>query len=71
MAKKDTLFDIALEGLDELEEEFEKVEKEFEDVLIDEYTKYGLLVGEQDLAVLHSFCYLFLAASSKKSLNTS
>lgn len=41
------------EGLEELEKEFDKMEKDFQDILIDEYTKYGMLVEEGAKALAH------------------
>ncbi|MFD2924170.1 HK97 gp10 family phage protein [Halobacillus naozhouensis] len=49
----DFLFDIEWGGLQELEEEFDKMEEEFEEILVDEYTKYGLLVEEGSKALVH------------------
>lgn len=46
MAKKDNLFDVEWEGLEELANEFDKMEQNFQDILVEEYTKYGALVEE-------------------------
>ncbi|MCP3026605.1 HK97 gp10 family phage protein [Halobacillus sp. A5] len=53
MAKSDNLLEIEWEGLVELDEEFEKMEEEFEEILVEEYTKYGLLVEEGAKALAH------------------
>lgn len=44
--KKDEFLNIEWEGIKELEEYFEKFDENFERILIEEYTKYGMLVEE-------------------------
>lgn len=43
---KDELFRIEWTGIEELEQEFDRMEKSFQNILVEEYTKYGLLVEE-------------------------
>lgn len=49
---KDELFNIEWEGLKELEQQFDNMEKNFQRILVEEYTGYGMLVeeGAQKLA---------------------
>jgi hypothetical protein len=51
MARKKGLLDIEWSGLDELEAEFGKMDKEFEKNLIQSYTEYGGLVEEGSRAL--------------------
>jgi hypothetical protein len=53
LAKKDEFINISWDGLDELERHFEKMEENFVDILVDEYTKYGQLVEEGTKALVH------------------
>lgn len=46
MARNDEFFRIEWQGIDELIDYFDRMEKDFERILIDEYTKFGMLVEE-------------------------
>jgi hypothetical protein len=53
LAKKDEFLNIEWDGIKELEEYFDKFEENFEQILIEEYTKYGMLVEEGTKALVH------------------
>ncbi|MBP3950338.1 HK97 gp10 family phage protein [Bacillus suaedae] len=50
---KDLFFNIEWEGLEELDEEFAKMESRFREILVEEYTQYGLLVEEGAKSLVH------------------
>jgi hypothetical protein len=52
LAREDFLH-IEWDGLKELEQFFDKMEENFEQILIDEYTEYGMLVEEGAKALVH------------------
>ncbi|MCM3651329.1 hypothetical protein [Metabacillus litoralis] len=51
--KDDDFLRIEWDGINELEEYFDKFEKDFERILLEEYTKYGMLVEEGTKALVH------------------
>jgi hypothetical protein len=52
MAKRD-LFSVEWEGLDEFAEMLEKMDAQTDEIIMDEMTKYGMLVEEGTKALVH------------------
>lgn len=53
LANKDDFLKVEWDGLEELEKYFDKFGEDFEEILLDEYTKYGMLVEEGAKALVH------------------
>ncbi len=51
--KNEDFLRIEWDGIKELEEFFDKFEEDFERILLEEYTKYGMLVEEGTKALVH------------------
>lgn len=53
LAKKDGFFHLEWDGLKELDKLFEEMDENFERILLEEYTEYGMLVEEGAKALVH------------------